>query len=68
MLAALLVVDGEALAGLSEEGGRAVAGCQGVASDLTVDASDLGVIPLIQVVVILEGALYRQSGDLCIKQ
>ena len=67
MLAALLVVDVEALAGLGEEGGRAVAGCQGVASDVTGDASDLRVIPLVQAVVVLEGGLYHQSGDLCIK-
>ena len=67
MLAGALVANGEVLAGLGEEGGRAVAGCQRVASDVTVDASDLVVVPHVQAVVVLEVSLYRQSGDLCIK-
>ena len=66
MLAALLLGDGEALAGHGVEAEDAVAGCQGVASDLAVDASDLGEGPLVQVKVVLEGGLYCQSGDLCI--
>ena len=67
MLAGVLVANGEALAGHGVEGGGTVAGCQGVASDVTVDASDLMVVPHVQGVVLLEVSLYRQSGDLCIK-
>ena len=48
------MANGEVLAGLGDEGGRAVAGCQGVASDVTVDASDLVVVPHVQVVVNLK--------------
>ena len=67
MLDGVLVANGEVLAGHGEEGGRAVAGSQRVASDVTGDASDLSVLPLVQAVVVLEGDLYHQSGDLCIK-
>ena len=67
MLAGVLVANGEALAGHGVEGGRAVAGCQGVASDVTGDVSDLVVVPHVQAVVVLEVSLYRQSGNLCIK-
>ena len=54
MLAGVLVANGEALAGHGVEDGRAVAGCQGVASDVTGDASDLVVVPHVQVVVNLK--------------
>ena len=58
------MANGEALAGLGEEGGRPIAGCQGVASGVTGDASDLVVVPHVQGDVLLEVSLYcevRQS-------